>query len=298
MAPRHPIRVLFYSHDSFGLGHLRRSLSIAGALVERDPAASALVVTGSPTPNLFELPERCEIVKLPCITKDERGKYVSRNLPMTQDDLFAIRTNLITATRPVLPPTPGVGGTTRLLARTASCCRRWGAFAEKPCAPRSSWASGTFIDAPHRARIEMQNGRTIECMRGTLRRDPGLRRLASARPRRELRAARRRPRQDALRRLRLPAPADRQGPARRQLGAPGRGQRRRWRGRLRPAARRHRRAARPAAWLADAGDGGRRAADGPQPGRSAPRCPGRATRGSTSWSRPRTWTSWWTPPTW
>ena len=30
-------RILMYSHDSYGLGHLRRTLSLAKAFVEHDP---------------------------------------------------------------------------------------------------------------------------------------------------------------------------------------------------------------------------------------------------------------------
>ena len=41
-------RVLIYSHDSFGLGHLRRCREIAHALVEKQRNLSVLILSGSP----------------------------------------------------------------------------------------------------------------------------------------------------------------------------------------------------------------------------------------------------------
>ena len=41
-------RVLIYSHDTFGLGHLRRCRAIAHALVEHDKDLSVLILSGSP----------------------------------------------------------------------------------------------------------------------------------------------------------------------------------------------------------------------------------------------------------
>ena len=44
--PRKDPRFLLYSHDSFGLGHLRRSLTLSEGLLESFPQAELLVVTG------------------------------------------------------------------------------------------------------------------------------------------------------------------------------------------------------------------------------------------------------------
>ncbi len=91
-------RLLLYSHDSFGLGHLRRCISVAAAIVEQDSAASVMIVSGSPTPEVFKLPVRCEIVKLPSITKDSAGNYVPRRLPTSIEDLTRQRTEIIAST--------------------------------------------------------------------------------------------------------------------------------------------------------------------------------------------------------
>lgn len=96
--PRRPFRVLTYSHDSFGLGHLRRSVTLATALCARGPQVHALCLTGSPVPDLFPLPERCDLVKLPSIGKAANGDYVARRLPMPFAELSTLRSDLITAT--------------------------------------------------------------------------------------------------------------------------------------------------------------------------------------------------------
>lgn len=91
------MRLLTYSHDSFGLGHLRRSLTLAHAVVSRDRGSEALCITGSPVPDLFGLPERCDLLKLPAIGKDPSGNYVSRSLRMPFSELVQLRSDLITA---------------------------------------------------------------------------------------------------------------------------------------------------------------------------------------------------------
>ena len=88
-------RILFYSHDSYGLGHLRRTLTLAGALIERRPNASVLVVSGSPCATHFPLPRGVEIVKLPSVTKNEHGEYTPRSLPGGLDQLQRLRRALL-----------------------------------------------------------------------------------------------------------------------------------------------------------------------------------------------------------
>lgn len=88
-------RILLYSHDSFGLGHLRRSLTLAGALRDRLPGAGVLVVTGSACATQFHTPRGVEVVKLPGITKDRAGRYVARDLPMPLRELVRLRSRLL-----------------------------------------------------------------------------------------------------------------------------------------------------------------------------------------------------------
>jgi predicted glycosyltransferase len=100
------MRVLTYSHDSYGLGHLRRSVTLARAMVERGPHVQVLCVSGSPAPDTFPLPERCELVKLPSVSKDAGGNYVARRLAMPLHELLHLRSEMLGAAvrafRPVL----------------------------------------------------------------------------------------------------------------------------------------------------------------------------------------------------
>ena len=58
-------RVLVYSHDSFGLGHLRRCRAIAHSLVERYKGLSALILSGSPIISSFDFRARVDFVRIP-----------------------------------------------------------------------------------------------------------------------------------------------------------------------------------------------------------------------------------------
>ena len=73
-------RVLFYSHDGTGLGHLRITLGVATAYASLRPQDSLLLVTGSLQTGAFALPDNLDYVKLPAMPK--RDLYAS--LPPTE----------------------------------------------------------------------------------------------------------------------------------------------------------------------------------------------------------------------
>ena len=60
-------RVLVYSHDGTGLGHLRITLGVAQRLASRQPHASLLLLTGSLQTAAFERPPNLDYVKLPAM---------------------------------------------------------------------------------------------------------------------------------------------------------------------------------------------------------------------------------------
>lgn len=93
--PGSSVRFLLYSHDSWGLGHLRRSLAIAGALTSRFRDAHVLLVTGSPCATHFDLPPNCDVLKLPSISKDGNGSYVPRSLPGDLARMVELRRRLL-----------------------------------------------------------------------------------------------------------------------------------------------------------------------------------------------------------
>lgn len=88
-------RVLLYSHDSVGLGHLRRTTTLAEALTRSLPGASILIVSGSPCATYFRQPHGVDVVKLPSITKDLDGEYVSRSLPDDVGEVLEVRRQLL-----------------------------------------------------------------------------------------------------------------------------------------------------------------------------------------------------------
>ncbi|MBE7244196.1 MAG: hypothetical protein INR63_04540 [Actinomycetospora chiangmaiensis] len=71
------LRVLIYSHDTFGLGHLRRSRAIANAIVAACPGARAVIVSGSPVVDRYAFARGVRTVRLPPVNKLQDGSYVS-----------------------------------------------------------------------------------------------------------------------------------------------------------------------------------------------------------------------------
>src|SRR3954470_4268150 len=101
-APR-PTRILFCTNECVGLGHIRRTLTLAAAVTERDPDASALVVTGAPLAPGAQLPPRVDTVKLPMLKRDPAG-LGARNLVMESGDLLALRSSLALAAAAAFAP--------------------------------------------------------------------------------------------------------------------------------------------------------------------------------------------------
>jgi len=91
-------RVMLYSHDTFGLGHLRRSRALAAAITSADPNTSALILTGSPVAGRFTFPQRVDHVRLPGVTKLADGSYASQSMDMTIEETTDLRAGLIRTT--------------------------------------------------------------------------------------------------------------------------------------------------------------------------------------------------------
>ncbi len=97
-------RVLLYSHDTFGLGHLRRSRTIAQALTAWDPSLAALILTGSPVAGRFDFPDRIDHVRLPGVVKLSDGEYATHNLGVDIEETVRLRTEIISAADRVFRP--------------------------------------------------------------------------------------------------------------------------------------------------------------------------------------------------
>jgi predicted glycosyltransferase len=73
-------KILLYSHDTFGLGNIRRTLLLSQALMEEFPNASILIVTGSPVIHAFRIPDRIDYIKLPSLDRISSDSYEPRFL--------------------------------------------------------------------------------------------------------------------------------------------------------------------------------------------------------------------------
>lgn len=94
-SPQAP-RVLIYSHDTFGLGHIRRCRAIANALVASYPHISVLIVSGSSVISNFQFGDGVDYVRIPGIEKQADGRYFPHHLNLDLSATIRIRTDLIT----------------------------------------------------------------------------------------------------------------------------------------------------------------------------------------------------------
>jgi predicted glycosyltransferase len=88
-------RLLIYSQDGFGLGHLRRNLNVAYRVWRARPDVSVLVVADSPAAPFFALPPRCDFVKIPTLVKVDSGVWRSDRLSLDHREVLNIRTRLL-----------------------------------------------------------------------------------------------------------------------------------------------------------------------------------------------------------
>jgi len=89
------IRVLMYSHDTFGLGHLRRCREIAHALVEQFKGLHVLIVSGSSIAGAFEFRARVDFIKIPSVIKLYNGEYTSLSKHIDLSETLAMRRSII-----------------------------------------------------------------------------------------------------------------------------------------------------------------------------------------------------------
>jgi len=88
-------RILIYSHDSFGLGHLRRCRSIAHSLVSHFKGLSVLILSGSPIIGSFDFKARVDFVRIPGIIKLRDGAYTSLGLHIDLEQTLKMRESII-----------------------------------------------------------------------------------------------------------------------------------------------------------------------------------------------------------
>jgi predicted glycosyltransferase len=97
-------RVLIYSHDTFGLGHLRRCRTIAHSLVEHHKHLSVLILSGSPIIGSFDFRARVDFVRVPGVIKLRNGEYTSLNLHIDIEHTLSLRASIIRHTADIFDP--------------------------------------------------------------------------------------------------------------------------------------------------------------------------------------------------
>ena len=97
-------RVLIYSHDTMGLGHLRRCRTIAHSLVQKYKDLSVLILSGSPIIGSFDFRSRVDFVRIPGVIKLRNGEYTSLNLGIGFEQTLMIRAEIIQHTAAVFAP--------------------------------------------------------------------------------------------------------------------------------------------------------------------------------------------------
>jgi predicted glycosyltransferase len=88
-------KLLIYSHDTFGLGNIRRIMNIATFLHRAIPDVSILIVTGSPMIQSFRIPKGIDYIKLPCLSRTEREGYSAKYLDSNISEVIRLRSDLI-----------------------------------------------------------------------------------------------------------------------------------------------------------------------------------------------------------
>ena len=101
---RNDARILIYSHDTFGLGHLRRCRTIAHALVESYKQLSVLILSGSPIIGSFDFRARVDFVRVPGVIKLRNGEYTALNLHLDVEQTLSMRASIIQHTAELFDP--------------------------------------------------------------------------------------------------------------------------------------------------------------------------------------------------
>jgi predicted glycosyltransferase len=102
MAQNGTFNILMYSHDTYGLGHIRRTMAIASQLCSE--GINILILTGSPIAGRFAFPEQIDFVRIPGMIKKTNEEYRPLSIKINPRHALDIRKNIITATAKTFQP--------------------------------------------------------------------------------------------------------------------------------------------------------------------------------------------------
>ncbi len=161
-APSTPRRkILLYSHDTFGLGNIRRTLLLATELSNHYEGASILIVTGSPMIQAFRIPAGVDYVKLPCLDRTDSERYMPRFLQQCADEVkhtrSAILQNAVLGFDPdLMIVDKRAGGVDGELLPALRALRDSGSTAKLILGVRD------ILDAPERTRVSLRDNGSFD----------------------------------------------------------------------------------------------------------------------------------------
>ncbi|HYJ47849.1 MAG TPA: glycosyltransferase [Pyrinomonadaceae bacterium] len=154
-------KILLYSHDTFGLGNIRRTLLLAQELIKQYPGAAILLVTGSQMIHSFRIPEGVDYIKLPCLDRIDAERYEPRFLSECSAEVKRTRSAILE--KSVLGFEPDLmivdkrpAGVDGELLETLRALRRKGLPTKLVLGIRD------ILDEPERTRRNLQSNRSFE----------------------------------------------------------------------------------------------------------------------------------------
>ncbi len=94
--------ILMYSHDTYGLGHIRRTMAIASHMLREN--VNILILTGSPIVGRFSFPEQIDFIRIPGMIKKTNDEYLPLSIRSNPRHVMNIRRDIITATAKAFRP--------------------------------------------------------------------------------------------------------------------------------------------------------------------------------------------------
>ena len=89
-------RIAIFTHDTFGLGHVRRCSHIIRSVAAQAPHAAILLITGSPALHSLEtLPPNADYIKIPTIAKTGSKGHQPPHLPLPVQEITLLRREMI-----------------------------------------------------------------------------------------------------------------------------------------------------------------------------------------------------------
>ena len=95
--PPRRARIALYSHDTMGLGHMRRNLLLAETFARAPLQPSVLLIAGARELGAFALPPGVDSVTLPALRKTGRGEYAARHVDLPLPEIIDLRAKTIDA---------------------------------------------------------------------------------------------------------------------------------------------------------------------------------------------------------